>query len=105
MFPHNILIPTTMNPISYRGILKKHLQSSAKNWIETRMDVVTGQRSKTCVKNTEIRINKMDMKRIDHPPQSHGMNPIGNLWDHFDSRIPIKDRSSTKTMLSAIVRE
>ena len=47
----------------------------------------------------------MKIKCIKHPAQSPDTNPIENLWDHVDRNVLTQDRSSIKTMTSAIHRE
>ena len=101
-----VLIPTTMNAISYRDILRKNLRSSAKKiGLKRGWMLLQDNDPKHTSKIVKSELNKMRIKCINHPPQSPDMNPIENLWDHIDRKIPIKDRSSTKTMLSAIMRE
>lgn len=47
----------------------------------------------------------MKIKRIDHPAQSPDLNPIENLWDVVDRKIPTEDRNSIETFTNAIIRE
>ena len=83
-----VVIPTTMTGIVYRDILKKHLKSLAeKIGLKKGWKLLQDNDPKHTSKVVQTELNKMRIKRINHPPQSPDMNPIENLWDIVDRKI------------------
>ena len=100
------VVDTTMNAIKYRDLLRKHLRSSARK-IELKRGWMFLQDNdpKDSSKIVQSELKGMNIKCINHPPQSPNMNPMENLWDGVERKVLINDRSNDKRMLSAIQRE
>lgn len=100
------IIPCTMTGESYRNILDKHLKKSARK-IGLRRGWLLCQDNDPKHKSRIVQtyLDRAKIKCVEHPPQSPDMNPIENLWDYVERRIPLSDRTSIKKLESAIFRE
>lgn len=101
-----VLIPNTMSGAMYREILKKNFRESAqKIGLKRGWYLLQDNDPKHKSKIVQTELDKMKIKRIDHPAQSPDLNPIENLWDVVDRKIPTEDRNSIETFTNAIIRE